>query len=264
MLLATTTSTHALTPLPYNCTESGCLNEGTCGTGIDDPNPQCQCPSNYRGQDCSIPIQVCDEETSCENGGVCVLRQGGSGYECDCPKARHEIPLFAGDRCQDQIYTPCTADSSTLGRPDQVFSFCVHGGTCTAFVSLEKRQSHTACDCSSAFVADQDVLAWGDHCEVLHSLAEEEEDVPQFASLRVMAVFLLLGALLAMFAYILWRIRKSFYLEDQQLAVEAAITERGPQAVEEGAHPVRVEELAEGEKDSSTRKGQTIPQPTIT
>ena len=90
------------TILPTQCTNSTCLNDGTClllpnGTVI------CVCPTGYTGVRCQTTVSICSLNP-CQNNGTC-MDSGTTGYVCVCP------PNFTGAQCSSVtnpcLYSPC-------------------------------------------------------------------------------------------------------------------------------------------------------------
>lgn len=89
------------TELLGSCTNSTCLNGGTC-TRLSNGTVICICPPGYTGQRCGTYISVCSPNP-CQNGGTCI--SGTTGYICTCP------PNFTGAQCNlvsnPCLYLPC-------------------------------------------------------------------------------------------------------------------------------------------------------------
>lgn len=68
---------------------AGCQQNGVCTIQLHEP--QCHCPSGFKGKYCEIEINECSSEP-CYNGATCIdLKQG---YKCKCP------PGYSGLQCQ--------------------------------------------------------------------------------------------------------------------------------------------------------------------
>lgn len=68
---------------------AGCQQNGVCTIQLHEP--QCHCPSGFKGRFCEIEINECSGEP-CYNGGQCLdLKQG---YRCKCQ------PGYSGLQCQ--------------------------------------------------------------------------------------------------------------------------------------------------------------------
>ncbi|XP_072276680.1 cadherin EGF LAG seven-pass G-type receptor 3 isoform X2 [Pyxicephalus adspersus] len=85
---------------------------------------RCRCPQGFTGDYCEIEINLC-YSNPCQNGGMCVRREGG--YTCICKER------FTGDNCE--------VDSGS-GRC--VPGVCRNGGTCTNLA-----EGGFACQCPS-------------------------------------------------------------------------------------------------------------------
>jgi hypothetical protein len=90
------------TPLPNSCTNSSCLNGGTC-TVLINGTTICQCPTGYTGLRCESLISLC-LPNPCQSNGTCIP-SGTTGYVCVCP------PNFTGPQCtlvtNPCLYSPC-------------------------------------------------------------------------------------------------------------------------------------------------------------
>ena len=201
----------ALRAQAFNCTESGCLNEGMC----DDSDGLCDCLGGFEGEDCSlqveveveVPIEVCpDFITECYNGGVCVPVRGNANAErqflCECPKrGANKVPLFGGDSCEIQLYTGCTPEE----QEEEEFHFCVNGGTCLTNSNADA----DACDCSTAYVPYLHVAKWGAHCEVVTATSSPNtyyKDRDPNVQARWIALLFIAFAVLSTIGFILWRV----------------------------------------------------------
>ncbi|VDD75794.1 unnamed protein product [Mesocestoides corti] len=127
-----------------------CLHSGTCHRSSGDRQAEafCDCPLNWHGEFCEIP--VCPED-ACANGGRCeaLLLHFGNEFEpsqkqsyCSCP------PGFFGDYCLDRV-DRCAAD------------LCTNGGSC-----LDEAGGGARCRCLPGF--------GGNRCErTLRTCSEE-------------------------------------------------------------------------------------------
>jgi Notch-like protein len=90
------------TPLGGGCTNSTCLNGGTCGT-LPNGTIICLCPQGYTGSTCATYISLC-LPNPCQSNGTCIP-SGTTGYICVCP------PNFTGPQCNlvgnPCLYLPC-------------------------------------------------------------------------------------------------------------------------------------------------------------
>lgn len=78
---------------------AGCQQNGVCTIQLHEP--QCHCPSGFKGKYCEIEINECSSEP-CYNGGQCVdLKQG---YKCKC------LPGYSGLQCQTE-QSDCKSDT---------------------------------------------------------------------------------------------------------------------------------------------------------
>ena len=98
---------------------SPCLNDGMCTDLVN--NYTCKCQPGYRGRNCEIDIDYC-EENSCQNGGNCSELE--AGYQCHCAAG------FTGKNCSVNI-------------DECIGNLCQNGGRCIDGIDSYE------CDCSA-------------------------------------------------------------------------------------------------------------------
>ena len=101
------------------CELSTCQNGGTCTDGIGC-DLSCECPPEYTGQFCEVPLCY---SGYCSNGGNCSVV--GVNRMCSCPQG------FSGDTCQSVV---CVANVS-----------CANGGQCNVV------NNNITCTCLAGF-----------------------------------------------------------------------------------------------------------------
>jgi len=96
-----TTQLYFITANPYLCSDSPCLNGGTCTDGIGFFT--CECAAGFTGEHCQSIVTPC-ESNPCQNGGTCLTLSTDS-YSCACATG------YSGTWCQ--ILTPHSSSSSS-------------------------------------------------------------------------------------------------------------------------------------------------------
>ncbi|CAF0850468.1 unnamed protein product [Adineta steineri] len=132
------------------CIPSPCLNNGLCLPSTYTNGTlgyQCICTAPYTGQICSTYLSIICGNTSCLNGGTCLMN--GDRTICQCSS------LFTGTRCES-LNNACDSHP------------CVNGGTCysTGGMGRKKRQATVPlgyfCQCPTTYT--------GGRCETYLSL----------------------------------------------------------------------------------------------
>ncbi|XP_017479439.1 PREDICTED: neurogenic locus Notch protein-like, partial [Rhagoletis zephyria] len=93
------------------CASNPCHAGSICDTSPLDGTYVCSCPTGYKGTDCTLDIDECQDSGSpCEHGGTCVNTPGS--FKCDCALG------FAGTRCEININecdsNPCQNEGTCL------------------------------------------------------------------------------------------------------------------------------------------------------
>jgi len=160
-----------------------CKNGGKCSPGVKDfgtagkfdlpfLNEQhmnfehCTCPAGYTGLDCSIRLDVCDDDFVCAYGSTCSVKGtdgfGRKKFECDCERAKSiHGNSVAGVHCQYEATEYCV-----LGMTAR-FSFCTNGGRCIKMI--ESNEKHPGCICPSGWT--------GERCEFPQTKATEASSI---------------------------------------------------------------------------------------
>ncbi|KAK4337150.1 hypothetical protein RND71_043368 [Anisodus tanguticus] len=120
--------TGLLCQLRDGCASNPCHPSATCYANPTNGSAMCSCPKGYKGDDCSIDINECEESGSpCEHGGTCVNTEGS--FRCDC------LPGFTGSRCEININecasNPCINEGTCLDEIGGFRCICAPGYTGT-------------------------------------------------------------------------------------------------------------------------------------
>merc|ERR550534_2475881 len=122
--------------LVNKCDSSPCSNGATCvQDGADSRGFSCRCNKGFKGPNCEIDIDECNESSDgkpddsikCLNGGTCV--DGVGDFDCKC------APGFLGPRCNSS--GPC-------------FSYC-ESGSCVLINEKATMCNSINCNCTCDF-----------------------------------------------------------------------------------------------------------------
>lgn len=113
----------------YRCSQF-CQNKGMCYVDLlqtsesDGLAPlRCNCPPNWTGERCEIPIKVCDG--GCYNGGTCSTTDAGTSI-CECR------PGFTGTRCEHCEKLTCQNGGVCAKTDEKDVCKCLDGYSGTA------------------------------------------------------------------------------------------------------------------------------------
>lgn len=118
------------------CAKGICQNGGICRETFDDLN--CYCPEGFEGDYCESPVNFCDEDYMCKNGGTCYDNKNGT-FRCLCPYGLSgkfceineddcgDNKCYPGSKCIDMIASyKCQCEEGRFGRYCQYENPC-HG-----------------------------------------------------------------------------------------------------------------------------------------
>ncbi len=94
----------------FNCSVTGCLNEGVCSNGTNSNENKCICKPQFSGLRCDNIVDAC-YSNPCLNNATCSAKPYDD-VKCQCAAG------YYGKRCES--FNPCLQSNP-----------CLNGGTCT-------------------------------------------------------------------------------------------------------------------------------------
>lgn len=123
-------------PIPVECYDDFCKNNGSCIVNVSDNTLNCICDIGWKGETCQEEHNPC-EFNPCLRNGTCVYTKN-VGYVCECPFDSQ------GEHCEN--VSTCVLQED----------ICLNGGSC---VQENLKEEWYFCDCPVNFT--------GKHCETL-------------------------------------------------------------------------------------------------